>query len=81
MRDLSQGEFRQQITFLRRQFLQEGDLPFRDVLSEELVQEALTTVRVVTGMNRIRADSPGLAQAFQQRQRCLLWWPQHANWR
>ena len=47
MRDLSQGKFRQQITFLRRQFLQEGDLPFRDVLSEELVQDALAAVRVV----------------------------------
>ena len=47
MRDLSQGQFRQQISFLRRQFLQEGDLPFRDVLSEELVQDALAAVRVV----------------------------------
>ena len=47
MRDLSQGKFRQQITFLRRQFLQEGDLPFRDVLSEELVQDVLAAVRVV----------------------------------
>lgn len=47
MRDLSQGKFRQQISFLRRQFLQEGDLPFRDVLSEELVQDALAAVRVV----------------------------------
>ena len=42
MRDLSQGKFRQQITFLRRQFLQEGDLPFRDVLSEELVQDRVS---------------------------------------
>ncbi len=47
MRDLSQGKFRQQISFLRRQFLQEGDLPFRDVLSEELVQDALAAVRAV----------------------------------
>jgi hypothetical protein len=47
MRDLRQAKFRQQITFLRRPFLQEGDLPFGDVLSEELVQEALATVRVV----------------------------------
>ncbi len=47
MRDVSQGKFRQQITFLRRQFLQEGDLPFRDVLSEALVQETLTKVGVV----------------------------------
>ena len=27
---------------------------------------------VVTGMSKIAADSPGLARAFQQRQRCLL---------
>ena len=30
------GRFRQQVRFLRRQFLQDGDLPFTDVLSEEL---------------------------------------------
>jgi hypothetical protein len=47
MRELSQGKFRQQITFLRRQFLQKGDLPFRDVLSKELVREELAAVRVV----------------------------------
>ncbi len=47
MRDFSQGKFRQQITFLRRQFLQKGDLPFRNVLSEETVEEALTAVCVV----------------------------------
>jgi hypothetical protein len=29
-------------------------------------------IRVVTGMSKIAADSPGLARAFQQRQRCLL---------
>ena len=31
----SRGRFRQQASFLLRQFLQEGDLPFNDVLSEE----------------------------------------------
>ena len=30
----NQGRFRQQVNFLRRQFLQDGDLPFTDVLSE-----------------------------------------------
>lgn len=30
MCDFSQGRLRQQISFLRRQFLQEGELPFSD---------------------------------------------------
>ena len=47
MRDFSQGKFRQQLTFLRRLFLQEGDLPFLDVLSEELMQDVLATIRTV----------------------------------
>lgn len=47
MRDFSQGKFRQQLTFLRRLFLQEGDLPFLDVLSEELMQDVLATIRIV----------------------------------
>ena len=38
----SHGSFRQQARFLRRQFLQDGDLPFTDVLSEEVVEQALT---------------------------------------
>ena len=41
MRDCSQGRFREQLSFLRRQFLQEGDLPFSNVLSEEIVKQAL----------------------------------------
>jgi len=47
MRDCNEGRFRQQISFLRRQFLQDGDLPFSDVLSEEIVKQALTAVGVV----------------------------------
>lgn len=48
MRDFSQGKVSAAGPgFPRRQFLQEGDLPFRDVLSEELVQDALTKVCVV----------------------------------
>ena len=42
MRHCNQGWFRQQVQFLRRQFLQEGDLPFTNVLSEHLVEQALT---------------------------------------
>ena len=47
MQPINQRKFRQRVTFLRRQFLQEGDLPFRNVLSEAIVLEALNAVRVV----------------------------------
>ena len=43
----NQGRLRQQIGFLRRQFLQEGDLPFTNVLSRQIVSEALTAAKVV----------------------------------
>src|SRR5439155_20898622 len=38
------GSFRDQATFLRRQFLQDGDLPFTDVLTEDTLAHALATV-------------------------------------
>ena len=44
MCDLSQGRLRQQVSFLRRQFLQEGDLPFTDVLSETTIAPALEAI-------------------------------------
>jgi hypothetical protein len=44
MRHISQERFRQQVQFLRRQFLQDGDLPFTDVLTEEAISQALATV-------------------------------------
>jgi IS4 transposase len=44
MRDSIHGRFRQQVRFLRRQFLQDGDLPFTDVLSEQIVGQALKTI-------------------------------------
>jgi len=40
----NQGWFRQQVSFLRRQFLQDGELPFTDVLTEEAIAQALATV-------------------------------------
>ena len=46
MRYSNQGRFRQQMSFLRRQFLQDGDLPFSNVLSEEIVTQALTAINV-----------------------------------
>jgi hypothetical protein len=41
------GRFSEQVRFLRRQFLQDGDLPFTNVLSENAVTQALTAVDVV----------------------------------
>src|SRR5437764_10577960 len=38
------GAFRDQVNVLRRQFLQDGGLPFTDVLTEEVITEALATV-------------------------------------
>src|SRR4029453_3251575 len=46
MRYSSGDRFRQQVRFLRRQFLQGGDLPFSNVLSEGIVGQALTAVGV-----------------------------------
>jgi hypothetical protein len=40
----SQQKLRQQVQFLRRQFLQDGDLPFTNVLTEEVIAQALTAV-------------------------------------
>ena len=47
MRSYNHGRFQRQASFLRRQFLQEGDLPFTDVLSEGIVAQALTAINVV----------------------------------
>ena len=38
---------RQQASFLRRQFLQDGDLPFSDALSEETMAQALAALNFV----------------------------------
>jgi Transposase DDE domain len=46
MRYSNQGLFRQQASFLRRQFLQDGDLPFTSVLTEGMVAQALTAMNV-----------------------------------
>src|SRR5260370_18617151 len=40
------GSVREQVGFLRRQFLQDGDLPFTDVLTEDVITQALTAVGV-----------------------------------
>jgi len=46
MRHCNQGRFRHQVQFLRRQFLQDGGLPFTDVLSEDLIAKVLSAVGV-----------------------------------
>src|SRR5215471_14564061 len=40
----SQQRLRQQVQFRRRQFLQDGDLPFTNVLTEEVLAQALVSV-------------------------------------
>ena len=46
MRYCNERLFRSQFEFLKRQFLQDGGLPFTDVLSRETVEEALDTIEV-----------------------------------
>ena len=41
---LTESRFREQVDFLRRQFLQDGDLPFTDVLTEEVIAQALAAL-------------------------------------
>ena len=47
MRDCNQRRFRQQVSLLRRQFLQEGKLPFTDVLSKKTIAPALQAIDAV----------------------------------
>src|SRR5882724_7711788 len=44
MRQSHPGSFREQAALLRRQFLQDGGLPFTDVLTEDILAAALATV-------------------------------------
>jgi hypothetical protein len=46
MRYFNQGRFRQQVRFLQHQFLQDGNLPFSDILSTSLIEQALTALQV-----------------------------------
>ena len=47
MRFSNQGRFREQVRFLRRQFLQDGALPFGDVLTDDFVGQALAAIEGV----------------------------------
>jgi hypothetical protein len=44
MRPSNRGAFRDQVNVLRRQFLQDGGLPFTDVLTEDVIADALAAV-------------------------------------
>ncbi len=44
MRHSNRGPCRDQVNFLRRQFLQDGELPFTDVLTEGMIEQALATL-------------------------------------
>jgi hypothetical protein len=46
MRHSNHGRTRQQISFLRQQFLQDGGLPFSNALSEDMIAQALRAVSV-----------------------------------
>lgn len=41
MAHCNQVWFREQFGFIKRQFLQEGDLPFTNVLSEETIRKSV----------------------------------------
>jgi hypothetical protein len=45
MRSHHPASFREQVRTLRRQFLQDGDLPFTNVLTEAVIAQALTAIR------------------------------------
>jgi hypothetical protein len=46
MRLSRQGRFRQQVAFVRRQFLQEGRLPFTEILTTQCFSQALETIGI-----------------------------------
>jgi hypothetical protein len=47
MRFSNQGRFREQVRFLRRQYLQDGALPFSDILTDDFVRQAMDAVEGV----------------------------------
>jgi hypothetical protein len=46
MRHSNQGRFEQQVRFLKRQFRQDGDLAFSDVLCEGIIGQSLSALNV-----------------------------------
>ena len=55
MRYCNEQTFRSQFEFLKRQFFQDGGLPFTDFLSRETVEQALDTIEVTWNE---RIDTP-----------------------
>ena len=45
MQCCNQAVFRQQARFLRHQFLQDGGLPFSDILSQDVIAQSLTAIK------------------------------------
>ena len=76
MRCSPPGSFREQVGFLRRQFLQDGDLPFTNVLTEEALEHALAAlprwlwkgrrVHVYDGSSVSMPDTPANQAAYPQ---------------
>lgn len=61
MRYSNQGRLLQQVRFLRRQFLQDGGLPFSNVLSEGIVLQAVAAIDVYW-MDTSRETMPVLSR-------------------
>jgi len=58
MRYSNPGSFRAQASFLRRQFLQGSDLPFANVLTDEVIAQALTSDETTgSGGRALSSDS------------------------
>src|ERR1700730_10215531 len=87
MRYSSPGAFRAQASFLRRQFLQDGDLPFTNVLTEEVIAQALTALSGLVGSGLFSAGhAVGFSRTglecgpFLPRRRCPLARPSAGTW-
>jgi len=55
MRFSNQGRFREQARFLRQQYLQDGALPFSDILTDDFIRQAMS---VVDGVWKDRIYTP-----------------------
>ena len=73
MRHFTQGRIQRQVSFLRQQFLQDGDLPFTDVLTAEVVSQALAAIRHMLERQNLHAarDALGLPRTSAQRRPLL----------
>lgn len=43
----NQGRFRQQVNFLRRQYLQDGELPFANILTKHVIAQGMTAIEAL----------------------------------